>query len=234
MTTDVRHRATQRAGLRGVGFEFVLFALYVVVASALVRTPGGLGLAVVVAGVAVPVRVGLFSGPQLRGVLVTGCNVRSARVALPLVDVVGIEVMDRRELRRRVNADAVDLEPVPPGPTEAVVISMATPEGHRYAFGAAVDDAEGLARRVSIDERGIRSRSLELSWSEIEHVRLAPIDEVRMVPHARNTSAIWPPSWVLLVVRRSPTDASLRARTVLVGVPEPVDVGTVLDGTDAR
>jgi hypothetical protein len=135
MTTDVRCRATQRAGLRGVGFEFVLFALYVVVASALLRTPGGLGLAVVVAGVAVLVRVGLFSGPQLRGVLVTGCNVRSARIALPLVDVVGIEMMDRRELRRRVNADAVDLESVPPGPTEAVAISMATPEGHRYAFG---------------------------------------------------------------------------------------------------
>jgi hypothetical protein len=94
--------------------------------------------------------------------------------------------------------------------------------------------AWSASRRVSIDERGIRSRSLELSWSEIEHVRLAPIDEVRMVPHARNTSAIWPPSWVLLVVRRGPTGASLRARTVLVGVPEPVDVGTVLDGTDAR
>jgi hypothetical protein len=298
VTTDVRHTATQRAGLRGVGFEVGLFAIYLVVASALVRTPGGLAVTVTVAALAVLLRVALFSGPHLRGLLVTDSHVRSARIALPLADIVGTEVMDRRELRRRIHTDAVDLESVPPGPPEALVISMSTPEGHRFAFGAAVDDAQALAaaievaregaersqidgpltplpfegrqgvdrtiagwilatalavdvlafawrgrligavvlvgfivaasarRRVTVDERGIRSRSLELSWSEIEHVRLAPIDEVRMVPHSRNTSAVWPPAWALLVVRRGPTGASLRARTVLVGLPAPVDLST--------
>lgn len=129
VTDEVRYRATQRAGLRGVGFELGLFVLYLALAPVVSRTTGGVAVWVAVAAGAVLLRLAVFSGPHHRGVDVTGSQVRAGRIALPLADVVEIEVLARRELRRRTNANEVENESVPPGPTEAVVVHLVSPEG---------------------------------------------------------------------------------------------------------
>jgi hypothetical protein len=301
VTGEVRYRATQRAGLRGVGFELGLFGVYFALAPVVSRTTGGVAVWAAVAVGAVLLRLALFSGPQHRGVDVTSSQVRAGRIALPLADVVGVEVLNRRELRRRTNADEVDHESVPPGPTEAVVVHLVSPEGLAYAFGMAVDDAAGLAaaieqarevavrtidhvaqeplpldarqgvdrtiagwvlafpvgfdvlwvgfrgwylgvtivailvmlrsarRRVVVDRSGIRSGRLRVLWRDVEQVRLAPIDEARLVPHGRTILPLWAPPWVLVVVRRGPAGASVKQRTLLIGVPQPVDVTEALD-----
>jgi hypothetical protein len=300
VTDEVRYRATQRAGLRGVGFELGLFAIYLAVVPLATRTDGGLVLWATLAAAAVLIRLALFSGPQHRGVVVTTKQVRSGRVALPLVDVVGVDVMDRRELRRWSHADEVEHESVPPGPREAVVVRLRSPEGLPYAFGMAVDDAAGLAtaveqarevgtstldhleleplpldarqgvdrsiagwaiavvagfdvlwlvvngwyvgatvlalvvvlrgarRRIVVDRDGIRSGRLRVRWRDTEQVRLAPVDEVRLLPRGRTSLPLWAPPWVLVVVRRGPAGASVKRRTSLVGVPRPIDVTETL------
>lgn len=301
MTPGVQYRATQRAGLRGVGFELGLFVVYLVVAPVISRTTGGVAVWVAVAVGAVLLRLALFTGPKHRGVDVTDTQVRAGRIALPLADIVGVEVMSRRELRRRSHADEVDHESVPPGPMEAVVVHLVSPEGLSYAYGMAVDDAAGLAaaleqardeatratdhvtleplpldarqgadrnvvgwvlavavgfdvlwfvfnswylgvtivavlvvvrsarRRVVVDRDRLVAGRLELTWREVEQVRLAPVDEARLVPHGRSTLSLWGPPWVLVVVRRGSAGATLKRRTVLVGVPRPVDVTRALD-----
>jgi hypothetical protein len=301
VTADARHVATQRAGVRGIAFELGLFVVYLAVAPAMSRAPGGLVLWLVIAAGGLLVRIGLFSGPQHRGVEVTRTQVRSGWFALPLRDIVGVEVMDRRELRRRSLADEVANESVPPGPTEAVVVSLVSPEGVPYAFGAAVDDAAGLAdaidrarvaapravddvvseprpvdvrqgvdrklaggvlavvlvfdvlwvvfngwyagatvlaslvvlrsarRRVVVDDVGLTSGRFTVRWEDVERVRVAPTDEVRLLPTRRTLLPLWAPPWTLVVVRRAPGDAPARQRTLLVGVPGPIDVRRVLD-----
>lgn len=295
--TDVQYRATQRAGLRGVGFEIGLITIYLVVAPVLSRTAGGPELWFAVAVAAVLVRVALFSGPHHRGIEVTATQLCAGRFELPLAGIVEVKVVDRRELRRRSQADEVAHESVPPGPTEAVVLHNVSPEGARYAFGAAVDDAAALRdhleqararattttpdrlrpvpfegrqgvdrgvaaaallvtvaldvltvvvqgrplgvtvlmglfvlrsarRRVVVDGSGLRSGRFELAWREVERARLVPLGEARLLPSGRSLLPLWAPPWVLVVVRRGPTGASLRARTVLVGLPVPVDLST--------
>jgi hypothetical protein len=69
------YRATQRAGLRGVGFELGLFVIYLVLAPVLSRADGGAVLWVAVAVCGVLFRLAVFSGPH-RGVEVTDRVVR--------------------------------------------------------------------------------------------------------------------------------------------------------------
>lgn len=301
MTTEVRYTATQRAGLRGVGFELGLFAIYLAAAPIVVRSATSAGWWFAAAVAAVLIRLALYSGPHHRGVEVTGTQLRAGRIAVPLTDIVEVEVVDRRELRRRSHADEVAHESVPPGPTEAVVLHAVSPEGARYAFGAAVDGAAALRdhleqararatpsapdnlrpvpfegrqgvdrgvatvallvtgafdalmfafrgwplgitvlmgllvlrsarRRIVVDESGLRSGRFELPWREVELVRLVPLDEARLLPTGRSLLPLWAPPWVLVVVRRGPTGASLEQRTVLVGVPVPLDLATPADG----
>jgi hypothetical protein len=301
VTTEVRHTATQRAGLRGVGFEVALFAVYLGVVPVVSRAAGGAPLWFALAVGAVLVRLALYSGPHLRGVQVTTTQFVAGRIAVPLADVVDVEVVDRRELRRRSHADEVAHESVPPGPTEAVVLRAVSPEGAHYAFGAAVDGAAGLRdhldraraqaapavvrarhplpfsgtqgvdrgiaagallvavaldalvialqgwpvgatvvlgllvlrsarRRVVVDGTAIRSGRIELRWTDVEHVRLVPLAEARLLPCGRSLLPLWAPPWVLVVVRRRPTDAPVERRTVLVGVPEPLELPATTGG----
>lgn len=72
-------------------------------------------------------RLAVFSGPHRRGVEVTDRVVRFGRSTLPLADVERVEVVDRRELRRR--ADELAMEHVPPGPVEGVILHLVSPEG---------------------------------------------------------------------------------------------------------
>jgi hypothetical protein len=295
VTTEVRYAATQRAGLRGIGFEAALFAVYLAVAPVVSRAAGGAGLWIAIAVAAVLVRLALFSGPHHRGVEVTATQLRAGRIAVPLADIVAVEAVDRRELRRRSHADEVAHESVPPGPTEAVVISAVSPEGARYAFGASVDASaelrehleqararadrpvpDGLQplpfagtqgvdrsiaavallaagtldvlvfavqgwplgitvplgllvlrsarRRVQVDGSALRSGRFRLPWREVERVRLVPLAEARLLPCGRSLLPLWAPPWVLVVVRRDPAGAPVERRTVLVGVPVPLDL----------
>jgi hypothetical protein len=301
MTTEVRYTATQRAGLRGVTFELGLLVIYLVVAPVVSRTAGGGGLWFGLAVAAVLVRLALFSGPHHRGVEVTASQLRAGRIAVPLADIVAVEAVDRRELRRRSHADEVAHESVPPGPSEAVVVSAVSPEGARYAFGAAVDGARELRdhlekarvradrpvpddpqalpfervqgvdraiataalltaatldaltfavqgwplgvtlllgllvlrsarRRVAIDGTSLRSGRFELPWREVERVRIVPLAEARLLPCGRSLLPLWAPPWVLVLVRRGPAGAPVERRTVLIGVPAPLDLSTIPGG----
>jgi uncharacterized membrane protein len=71
VTTEVWYRATQRAGLRGFGFELGLFVIYLALAPLVSRADGGVALWVAVAAGAVLLRLAVFSGPHRRGVEVT-------------------------------------------------------------------------------------------------------------------------------------------------------------------
>lgn len=294
MTTEVWYRATQRAGLRGFGFELGLFVVYVVLAPVFSRTTGGVAMWVAAAACGVLFRLALFSGPHRRGVEVTDRVVRFGRSTLPLADVERVEVVDRRELRRR--ADELAMEHVPPGPVEGVILHLVSPEGIEYGLGLAVDGAAGLAdhieqvrgraprptaglptrpapvvarqgvdlrwsalpvgvgvvldvlsltvgdgvvvgmtllgvamvvwtatRQVRVDASGITTRGIRLPRDQIRSVRLATFGEQLQLPKGRSRAPIWGPPYALVIIVDGPTGSSVRRRTVVIGVPEPID-----------
>jgi hypothetical protein len=220
---------------------------------------------------------------------------------LPLADVVRVEVVDRRELRRR--QDELEMEHVPPGPVGGVVLHLVSPEGIEYGLGLAVDDAAGLAahieqvrgraprptaglstrpapvvarqgvdarwsalpvgvgvvfdvlsltvgdgvvvgltllgvamvvwtatRRVRVDAVGIAARGIRLPWEQIRSVRLATFGEQLQLPRARSRAPIWGPPYALVIVVDGPAGSPVKRRTVVIGVPEPVDAETARSG----
>lgn len=295
MTTDVRYRATQRAGLRGVWFELALFVIYLIAAPLVVRGAGDLWLWLLVATGGVLLRVAVFSGPHRRGVEVTERSVRFGRAALALADIARVETVDRRELKER--RDEFAMEHVPPGPREGVAVHLRTPEGTTYAIGLAVDDAASLAdaievarpgalrptdgetrqplpvrmrqgadrrwaaipvaigvvldvlsvtvgdgvvvgasllgiamvawtasRPVGIDDTGIVTRGLQLRWDEITSARLVTFGEQLQLPKRRSRAPIWGPPYAIVVLVDGPAGASPTSRTVVIGVPVPIDL----------
>jgi hypothetical protein len=80
-------------------------------------------------------------------------------------------------------------------------------------------------RPVRIDEGGIATRGVRLPWSEIRSVRLVTFGEQLQLPRGRSRAPIWGPPYALVVAVDGPTGASTKRRTVVIGVPHPVDVG---------
>jgi hypothetical protein len=152
VTEDVRYRASQRAGLRGVAFELALFVVYLLVAPLVVRGAGDIRLWLLVAAGGLLLRVLLFSGPHRRGLEVTDRALRAGRSVLALADIERVEPVTRHELRRR--RSELVMEHVPPGPREGVILHLRTPEGLTYGLGYAVDDAARLADRIETARHG--------------------------------------------------------------------------------
>jgi hypothetical protein len=293
---DVRYEATQRAGIRGVSFELALFVLYLLAAPLVVRGAGDLRLWLVVAVGGVLLRVAVFSGPHRRGVEVTDRAVRFGRSALALADIERVETVDRSALKQR--RDELEMEHVPPGPREGVILHLRTPEGTTYAIGLAVDDAAALADRIEdarpgavrptdgmamhplpvrrrqgvdrrwaaipvavgvlfdvlsvtvgdgvvvgasvlgialvawtasrpvrIDDTEVGTRGLQLRWDEVTSARLVTFGEQLQLPKGRSRAPIWGPPYALVVLVDGPTGASPTSRTVVIGVPVPIDLG---------
>lgn len=85
-------------------------------------------------------------------------------------------------------------------------------------------------RRVRVDAAGIATRGIRLPWDQIRSVRLATFGEQLQLPKGRSRAPIWGPPYALVIVVDGPAGAPMTKRTVVIGVPEPIDAETARPG----
>lgn len=81
-------------------------------------------------------------------------------------------------------------------------------------------------RRVHVDASGVATRGIRLAWEDIRSVRLATFAEQLQLPRGRSRAPMGGPPYALVVVVDGPTGSPVERRTVVIGIPEPVDAET--------
>jgi hypothetical protein len=85
------------------------------------------------------------------------------------------------------------------------------------------------ARRVTIDDEGIRVGTFRRRWDAIESARLAPFAEASVIDVGRTRNPPWGARWAIVVVERG--DGRPRDRATTVGVPTPIALPATVDPT---